>query len=317
MLHREPNSVPALLRLAANYARNQDFAQGEATLARVAALGVYGVEAAQLHVRTAQMIGLRDASATAEIDAALQAALRADPTHVPALEMVLARAEQRHDVATQIRCWQQLAETKTGSDMRRARRTLGGLLVSHGQPAEGVLQLLQARGESENRTDQADLELAIADAYVAAGNFGAAEPIYAALAELARVQKRPKDMARYRERQAALLARQGQTAAAIAAYEEAFKAQPTDVATMLGLGQLYRQAENWEGARRIYQSLVLQSIDPAIATQFGATKPALYLALGDVYAAQGQTAKAQAMYQRGLEFDAQHPELKAALARTK
>ncbi len=50
-------------------------------------------------------------------------------------------------------------------------------------------------------------------------------------------------------------------ARATAAYEEALRVNPTDVVTMMGLGRLYFAGKDWEKARKIYQSLVLQNID--------------------------------------------------------
>ena len=50
----------------------------------------------------------------------------------------------------------------------------------------------------------------------------------------------------------------------MAAYEEAFRINPTDVTTLAGLGRLYMAAEDWEKARRVFRSKVLQNIEPAL-----------------------------------------------------
>jgi len=119
-----------------------------------------------------------------------------------------------------------------------------------------------------------------------------------------------KDVARFRQRQGGILEARGDTAAALTAYEEALRVNPTDVTTMTGLGRLYFAAEDWEKARKIYQSLVLQNID----TESGVTKGEVYWALGKIHLQLGQPPKARSMFQRGLEIEPHNPKLKEALS---
>jgi hypothetical protein len=58
-----------------------------------------------------------------------------------------------------------------------------------------------------------------------------------------------KDVARYRQRQGGILEARGDAAGAVAAYDEAFRVNPTDVPTMAGLGRLaHGAARLGEGA---------------------------------------------------------------------
>jgi hypothetical protein len=70
---------------------------------------------------------------------------------------------------------------------------------------------------------------------------------------------------------------------------------------------------DWEKARRIYRSMLLQNLDP----QAGVSKADVYLHLGEIHEHMGEVPKAAGMYERGLELDGQHPALKAAMARVK
>src|SRR5262249_60419610 len=97
---------------------------------------------------------------------------------------------------------------------------------------------------------------------------------------------------------------------ALAACEEALRVNPTDIATMTGLGRLYFAAADWEKARKIYQSLVLQNID----ADAGVTKGEVYWALGKIHLELGQPPKAKSMFQRGLEIDPHNQRLREALA---
>ena len=129
----------------------------------------------------------------------------------------------------------------------------------------------------------------LADLYFAAGRLDEAAPIYDRLAEDAKAGRRMKDVARFRQRQGGILEARGDRAGALAAYEEALRVNPTDVTTMTGLGRLYFAAEDWEKARKIYQSLVLQNID----ADAGVTKGEVYWALGKIHLAARPAAEGQ------------------------
>jgi hypothetical protein len=69
----------------------------------------------------------------------------------------------------------------------------------------------------------------------------------------------------------------------------------------------------WDKARRIYRSMLLQNLDP----QTGVSKADIYLHLGEIHEKLGEAPKALGMYERGLELDAQHEALRSAMARVK
>jgi Flp pilus assembly protein TadD len=150
----------------------------------------------------------------------------------------------------------------------------------------------------------------LADLYFLAGRLDEAAPIYSRLAEEAKAARRMKDVARFRQRQGAILDARGDRAGALTAYEEALRVNPTDVATMTGLGRLYFISGDWEKARKIYQSLVLQNIDP----EAGVTKGEVYWALGKIHIELGQGPKAKSMFQRGLELEPGNTKLREALS---
>ena len=70
-------------------------------------------------------------------------------------------------------------------------------------------------------------------------------------------------------------------------------------------------ARDWEKARRVYRSLVLQNL----GTDAGVSKPDVYLALGNIHVELNERPQAKGMYQRGLEIEPQHVGLKDAISR--
>ncbi len=150
----------------------------------------------------------------------------------------------------------------------------------------------------------------LADLYFHAGRHAEAAPMFETLAAAAKAKRRMKEVASYKQRLAGIFQAQGDAAKATSAYEEAFRIDPTNVRTMVGLGQLYMAAQDWDKARRVYRSMVLQNIDPAI----GVTKADVYFQLGQIHQAQGEVPKAKDMYKRAVSTDANHEAAKQALA---
>jgi len=307
ILQREPGSVAALTRLSKIYERAGDWDKCKATLEQALKLSPTGRDAADLFFRLAEVARVGDSdSETAVLH--LQQALKHDPQHagaIPALEklardrrdgplladMLQRRVSTIHVPAERVAILVELADLE-----RKANRT------------EAALAAL-ARASSDAPNDIRVLG-PLADLYFAAGRLDEAAPIYDRLAEDAKAARRMKDVARFRQRQGGILEARGDRPGALAAYEEALRVNPTDVNTMTGLGRLYFASEDWEKARKIYQSLVLQNID----TDVGVTKGEVYWALGKIHLQLGQPPKAKSMFQRGLEIEPHNPKLKEALS---
>jgi golgin subfamily B member 1 len=311
ILHRDAQSVAALSRLAKVYVRNRNFEGARQTIERAIDLGPTGHDAADCYVRLADI-----ATATGESSqvakAHLQRALQFDATHADAgaaLEKIARHEQDNATLEPLLAARLARASEADKADLCLELANLAKLRAGH-DVALGYLQQAVAL-----RPTDAEATMALADAYVAVGQFGPAAPLLEQLANDAKAGKRLKDAARFRQRQGALLVRQGDLAAAQVAYEESFRVAPTDTTTMIGLGRLYVQTQAWEAARRIYQSMVLQTIEPAVAKELGATKPELYLSLGNIVLNMQQPDKAKAMFQRGLEFDSSNAALASALAK--
>jgi pentatricopeptide repeat protein len=153
----------------------------------------------------------------------------------------------------------------------------------------------------------------LADLYFASGRGGDAERLYRKLVDKARATRKTKDIARFQQRLAALREAAGDLPEALKAYEDAYRIDPSHAATMAGLARLYFATQDWEKARRVYRSMLLQNLDPSV----GVTKADVYLQLGLIHAQAGETQKAKGMYERGLELDPQHARLREALSSLK
>ncbi|MEZ4402162.1 MAG: tetratricopeptide repeat protein [Kofleriaceae bacterium] len=309
ILRREPGSVAALTRLARIYERATDWERCQDVLAKALALGPTGSDAADLFFRLGQVADkAQDDRVTARSH--YRQALIHDGRHVGAIRELeqLARADGDLGMVADMLARRLALAEATDEGWLPLALEYAQAEVARGTPAAALPVLERAATAAPD--DVRVLE-PLADLYFAAGQHDRAAPIYDRLAEEAKAARRMKDVARYRQRQGGILEARGDTAAAMAAYEEAFRVNPTDVPTMAGLGRLAMAQRDWEKARRVYRSLVLQNLDPSV----GLAKHDVYYALGTIHLELGEGPKAKGMFQRGLEMAPGDPRLTAALAK--
>ena len=236
-----------------------------------------------------------------------QHVLRFDAAHALAVAALEKLARSRKDNALLADMLARRAQVARSGDERVALYVeLADLERKAGRVDTALAALAKA---AEDARDDVRVLGPLADLYFVANRLDEAAPIYDRLAQEAKTARRMKDVARFRARQGAILDARGDRPGALAAYEEALRVNPTDVATMTGLGRLYFAMGDWEKARRIYQSLVLQNID----ADAGVTKGEVYWVLGKIHIELGQSPKAKSMFQRGLEIEPTNAKLKEAL----
>ncbi len=306
ILRREPGSVAALTRLSKIYERSGDWDKCKATLEQALKLAPTGRDAADLFFRLGEVARVGDSDAETAI-LHYQQALKHEATHAAAMTALEKLARERRDPSLLADLLQRRVNTITVPAERVALLVELAELERKANRNEAALTAL-ARAAEDAPTDARVLG-PLADLYFATNRLDEAAPIYDKLAEEAKSQRRMKDVARYRQRQGGILEARNDRPGALAAYEEALRVNPTDISTMTGLGRLYLAGSDWEKARKIYQSLVLQNID----ADAGVTKGEVYWALGKIHLELGQPPKAKSMFQRGLEIEPQNQKLKDAL----
>lgn len=307
ILAREPSYVPALTRLARIYENQGAWDRCGEILEQALSLGPSGRDAADLYYRLGEVAKQRDGDVEQAAGHWGQA-LSHDPAHPQAIAALEDYAREREDwpvVADMLARREAAAEEP--ADKLELAIELADIYRKKLRQPEVAVPLLERAAQAS--PDDERILGPLADLYFAAGRQAEAAPIYERLAEEAKKSRKMKDVARYRQRLGGIFESQGDTAKALAAYEEAFRVNPTDVETMAGLGRLYMNDQNWEKARRVYRSMVLQNIDPDL----GITKADVYYNLGQIHLALGEGPKAKGMFQRGLEIEPDHAQLRAAL----
>ncbi len=305
ILAREPGSVAALTRLSKIYERAGDWTKCKATLEQALRLSPQGRDAADLFYRLGEVARVGDSDDDTAIQH-FQQALRHEPSHAPAIAALEKLARERRDGALLADMLQRRLQTTPPGERLDLLVELAELERRAGRNDAALAALATAANTAPN-----DVRVLgpLADMYFAAGRLDEAAPIYDRLATDAKAARRMKDVAKFRQRQGGILEARGDRPGALAAYEEALRVNPTDVVTMTGLGRLYFTSGDWEKARKIYQSLVLQNIDSDV----GVTKGEVYWTLGRIHIELGQAPKAKSMFQRGLEIEPSNQKLKEAL----
>ncbi len=307
ILKRDPDSVPALTRLAKIYERASDWERCSEVLQRAVALGPTGRDAADLYFR----LGEVERQQSGDNEQALRywaQALQYDPNHNHAVAAFEAEAREREDwgvVADMVTRREAVAQDP--EEKLELTLELADLYGKKLKQPEHVIPLLERAVEMAPEDERVLGPLG--DLYFAAGDHGRAAPIYEKLAEEAKKSRRMKDVAKYRQRLGGIFEATGETDKALAAYDEAFRVNPTDVATMAGLGRIAMAGQDWQKARRVYRSMVLQNLDPDV----GITKAEVYFNLGTIHLELGEANKAKGMFQRGLELEPDNAAIKQAL----
>jgi golgin subfamily B member 1 len=315
ILHRDPDAVAALTRLSRIHERNGDLTQCQQVLERALSLGASGETAADLHFRLAEIDRAQHRDPVVMEQHLLHALEFYPAHHQAALALEKIALERGDDVLLDRLLRQRLVDSPVAD--RPALHVELAKIAQRGEDLSLQIHHLQSAWDlSGGELTQSNSEtlLALSDALAANDQPQVAGPMLERLAAFAKSAKRNKDVARYRQRQGALLAKQGDLSGAQNAYEEALRMQSTDLTTMIGLGRIYVKTSAWESARRIFQSLVLQTVDDSTANALGIGKAELYLELGRIHLRLQQPDRSKALWQRGLEFDDHHVELQRELA---
>ncbi len=328
LLQRDAAYVPALTRLAKLHERDGRWDDCVAILQKALELKPKGVAAADLYFRLAHITKEHQKDSKQSVRYA-QIALQHQPTHIGAIEHIESCARDNEDwqtVATMLAKRADLTTdteskvplvldcvrlyTRKLNDPQTATKMLEGYAASvmtPGMTPGMASDKATVSGEPSSMPPAIAVELA--EIYTANAQWKKAEPLLLQLRDHARAKRDMKSVANYAMRLGKLFRSRGDEQKALQFLEESFRAAPTNVETLLGVGELYVAQKKWEKARRVYRSLVLQNID----AKLGVTKADVYYQLGEVHKQLGEPQKAKGMFQRGLEVEPQNTLLQKAI----
>ena len=312
VLELDPNHVRALMSLARIYETQHDWARCKSTLEKAVRLAKTNAEMAELYYRLGRMEAERQGDAAAE--PYYERALEADPTNVEVAEALEKLARSRGDFRRVASLLEVRAERMQSLDAQKQKELLvelGRLYVTELKSPEGALPVLQRAYKLA--PDDIQVVEPLAELFYNAGRTREALPLYKTIVEKTAKGRRSKDLARIHFRLASIAEKEGELNKALEQYNAAYTIDAGHLPTLIALGRLYMQNADWEKARRIYRSMLLQNLDPAS----GVTRADVYLHLGEIHEKLGEGPKAVGMYERGLELDSKHTGLLLAMGRVR
>lgn len=165
--------------------------------------------------------------------------------------------------------------------------------------------------EAAYQLDPSDLDVVepLLDATIAANQFDRAEPLLEEVINTLTEKRRMKDVVRFYHLRGKLAEQQGDNERAMQDYEAARKIDATYVPNLLSLGKMHYQAQDWDAALKIFQTLLLHQMN----IKDNEAKVDMYYHLGQVRLQLGDARRAKDMFNRALGVDANHEPSRQAL----
>lgn len=305
ILSFDPDHLGALAALGRLYERNEDWTRAVDALGRTLQLTDDEAARVELHYRIGRLHEERlGDSDTAE--ARYNEALSIDPRHLPAMRSLIALYQQRGD-------WLKAAQMMVRADaftsnlvekvrlLQDAARIYREKLDDEAKAAELFAQALEADPEhAESGEALADIWFREAEA----GNTGRWAQLEPVLDMLARKADKndPAALNLLHYRLARTADALGNADKALRHYKQAYDLDSTYLPTLLGRAALLFKQQDWEGAFKIYQTVLVHHRDAQSPEQ----TVELFHRMGEIKEKEGEPRKALNMYEKALELDPTH-----------
>jgi tetratricopeptide (TPR) repeat protein len=125
-------------------------------------------------------------------------------------------------------------------------------------------------------------------------------------------QKRTRELGEIHRRLANAYLADGEVQRALDELDKAFRIEPGNLQVLTLLGDVAIKAKDYKKAQQMYRALLLQKLDAGAPV----SKSQVFLRLGDIHEAVGETPKAIQMYERAVQTDGS-PEAKEKIANLK
>jgi tetratricopeptide (TPR) repeat protein len=306
VLQQDEGNVTALAELARLYETTQQWDKCLEVLDKAAALDPSPTEEAELQFRKARVLVERGGGDAATVRAHYERALELSPAHAEAAAALEALAREEGDWARVAELLEQRVASAEAADQLALLRELGVLYRDKLDQAERSVETWERARELAPK--DTEVLVPLAEAYCGADRLDDAEPILAALVE-ASGNRRSKELARYLQLLGVVAERRSDLEAARGQYEKSYRIDSTSGPTLVALGRVYSELNDWQNARRIYRSMLLQNPKD----DWGISRAEIFGNLGKIHAALGETAKAKSMLERGLEIEPDNATLRDTL----
>lgn len=295
----DPNHQGALVALGRLYERVEDWSRAIDTLSHLVSLVSDRRQQVELHTRIGSLYEdkLQDQE-TAE--GRFLEALRVDPNFVPAMQKLIALYKGRGDwlKASQLMI---RAEEQMPNPLDKVK-----ILFETGMILRDRLDDEKKGSEFLARVMRLDPEHVgaaepLADLYFREGRWKELEPVLDALVRKAD-KRDAKEMNNLYFRVAKTADSLGNRDKALKYFKMAYDLDSTSLQTLLGRADLLYRIEDWEGAFKLYQTVLVHHREAQTEREV----VDIFYRLGIIKLRQGEKKKALNMFEKALELDANH-----------
>ena len=302
----EPRALDALGRL---YEQIEDWDRAIDISGRLAETTDDRQHQAELLHRVGRIMDERIGDSTGAEERFLEG-LSAVPEHVPTMESLVELYKRRHE-------WQKAAQMMVRAEkheqhpLEKVRLLFGAADITHNQ-----------LGDTDRATELYAATMAIdpehvgagqplADLYFAAERYAELEPVADMLVRKApQLRKESHELAMLYFKSAHAAANLGKHDKALKLYKAAYDLDSTHLPIVKGRADLLFRMEDWDGAGKLYQTILVQHRD----TQDESEVVDIYYRLGQVRLNLGERKKALNMFEKALQADPNHrPTLEAVI----
>ncbi|MFO7177475.1 MAG: tetratricopeptide repeat protein [Pseudomonadota bacterium] len=175
-------------------------------------------------------------------------------------------------------------------------RKAAAVLREHTDDVERAAELLE-RATTIKPSDR-ELLLELCDHYTKTGRGRDAVRVLERVVE-SFGQKRTRELAELHRRLASAYLEYGETQRALEELDKAFRIEPGNLQVLTLLGEVAIKAHDYKKAQQMYRALLLQRLDDAAPI----SKSQVFLKLGEIHEALGESTKAAQMYERAVQTD--------------
>ncbi len=299
ILSFDPNHQQALNALGRLYEKVEDWNRAIDTLAHLVSLVSDRAKQVDLHTRVGALYEDRMQDQDTAEGRYLEA-LRIDGNYVPALLKLIALYKGRGDwlkaVQYMIRCEEQLANQKEKVNMLFEIGTIfRERLDDEPKSAEFLARVIALDPEHVGAAEP------LSDVYFQQQRWKELEPILDMLVRKAD-KRDAKETNQLYFRLAKTADSLGNRDKALKYYKMAYDLDSTSLQTLLGRADLLYRIEDWEGAFKLYQTVLVHHREG----QKDSEVVDIFYRLGVIKLKQGEKKKALNMFEKALEIDANH-----------
>jgi tetratricopeptide (TPR) repeat protein len=306
VLKIQPNNMEAIDSLVDIHEQQKSYDLALSILQRKLAVVDTNEQKSDIYCHVASII--RKANWDIEqVEKSYDAAIRLNPKNEKALGELMDIAKSSNNTKRQLELLNIKADNEDNIDVRNATFLEIADMAAAEYPKVSANALARV---FETKSDDIELAEKLVNAYIKAGDVESAKPVLESIIENLTSSKQTKRLPPFHSLKGRMLKQAGDLAGARAAFEAANAIDKNNVPNNLELGIMLYEAEEYDAALKVMQSLLLQQMN----VKDKDVKTNIFYYLGMLRVKTNDPKRAKDMFNRALGVDPNHAPTKEAMA---